>query len=150
MESSQTRDQTCVPCIGRQILIHCTTREVLFCSFTSCVNIGAFCIFLSLVFPYLNNNTVMYLLGLLWRNKCVFVYEVLSYMPSCSAKRIVFVDHTILTKCLFHLIWFENCCQQVFVDRWTPHVSVAWNSNCTPSFFRHTILNSSLLFSSLI
>ena len=30
---SQTRDQTCVPCIGRQILIHCTTREVL--SFTS-------------------------------------------------------------------------------------------------------------------
>ena len=31
--SSQTRDRTCVPCIGRQILIHCTTREVL--SFTS-------------------------------------------------------------------------------------------------------------------
>ena len=31
--SSQTRDRTCVPCIGRQILIHCTTREVL--NFTS-------------------------------------------------------------------------------------------------------------------
>ena len=28
MESSQTRGQTCVPCIGRQILIHCTTRDV--------------------------------------------------------------------------------------------------------------------------
>ena len=28
MESSQTRDRTHVPCIGRQILIHCTTREV--------------------------------------------------------------------------------------------------------------------------
>ena len=27
--SSQTRDRTHVPCIGRQILIHCTTREVL-------------------------------------------------------------------------------------------------------------------------
>ena len=27
-ESSQTRDQTHVPCIGRQILIYCTTREV--------------------------------------------------------------------------------------------------------------------------
>ena len=26
--SSRTRDQTCVPCIGSQILIHCTTREV--------------------------------------------------------------------------------------------------------------------------
>ena len=28
-KSSQTRDQTCVPCIGRQILILCATREVL-------------------------------------------------------------------------------------------------------------------------
>ena len=27
--SSWTRDQTCVPCIGRQILIHWATREVL-------------------------------------------------------------------------------------------------------------------------
>jgi len=27
--SSQTRDQTRVPCIGRQILNHWTTREVL-------------------------------------------------------------------------------------------------------------------------
>ena len=29
VESSQTRDQTPVPCIGRQILIHYTTKEVL-------------------------------------------------------------------------------------------------------------------------
>ena len=28
VESSWTRDRTCVPCIGRRILIHCTTREV--------------------------------------------------------------------------------------------------------------------------
>ena len=28
MESSWTRDQTHVPCVGRCILIHCTTREV--------------------------------------------------------------------------------------------------------------------------
>ena len=28
VESSQTRDRTRVPCIGRQIPIHCTTREV--------------------------------------------------------------------------------------------------------------------------
>ena len=26
--SSQTRDRTCVPCIGRRILNHCATREV--------------------------------------------------------------------------------------------------------------------------
>ena len=29
VSSSWTRDRTCVPCIGRQVLIHCTTREVL-------------------------------------------------------------------------------------------------------------------------
>ena len=28
VESSQTRDQTHVPCTGKQILIYCTTREV--------------------------------------------------------------------------------------------------------------------------
>ena len=27
--SSQTRDRTCAPCIGRRILIHCATKEVL-------------------------------------------------------------------------------------------------------------------------
>ena len=35
VESSQTRDWTCVPCIGRWILIHCTTREVQIVSFFS-------------------------------------------------------------------------------------------------------------------
>ena len=29
VESSPTRNQTCVPCIGRWIFIHCTTRKVL-------------------------------------------------------------------------------------------------------------------------
>ena len=28
VESSQIKDRTCVPCIGRQILTHCITREV--------------------------------------------------------------------------------------------------------------------------
>jgi len=28
VESPQTGDRTCVPCIGRQIPIHCTTTEV--------------------------------------------------------------------------------------------------------------------------
>ena len=31
MESSQTRDRTCVPCIGRWILIHCASKEVCRC-----------------------------------------------------------------------------------------------------------------------
>ena len=33
MESSWTRDQICVPCIGKWILIQCTTREVPVCLF---------------------------------------------------------------------------------------------------------------------
>ena len=33
VESSQTRDRTCVPCIDRQFLNHHTTREVLNNSF---------------------------------------------------------------------------------------------------------------------
>ena len=33
VESSQTRDRTRVPSIGRRILIHWTTREVLFAEF---------------------------------------------------------------------------------------------------------------------
>ena len=33
VESSQIRDQTCVPCVGRQIPIHFTTREILHVSF---------------------------------------------------------------------------------------------------------------------
>ena len=38
MGSSQTRDQTHVPCIGRRILNHCTTGEVLqFLFFVICV-----------------------------------------------------------------------------------------------------------------
>ena len=28
--SSRTRDRTCVPCVGRRVLNHCTTREVPF------------------------------------------------------------------------------------------------------------------------
>ena len=28
VESSWTRDQTCVPCLGRRIPIHCTSREI--------------------------------------------------------------------------------------------------------------------------
>ena len=33
VESSRTKDQTHVPCIGKQILYHCTTLEVLFSFF---------------------------------------------------------------------------------------------------------------------
>ena len=34
--SSPTRDRTCVPWVGRQILIHCTTREDLKTFFFGC------------------------------------------------------------------------------------------------------------------
>ena len=34
--SSQTRARTCVPCLGRRILNHCTTREALLCQLYFC------------------------------------------------------------------------------------------------------------------
>ena len=37
--SSQTRAWTCVPCIGRQIPNHCTTREALHRVFKKCIEI---------------------------------------------------------------------------------------------------------------
>ena len=37
VESSWTSNQTCAPCIGRQILNHWTTREVLFSFFYSSI-----------------------------------------------------------------------------------------------------------------
>ena len=57
-ESSQTRGGAHVPCIGRWILNHCTTREVLFFFFIlnlySVVYVSrAFIIFLSILFPNL-------------------------------------------------------------------------------------------------
>ena len=46
MRSSQTRDQTHIPCTGRWILNHCTTREVLnmtvFLSIHSLMDMGYF------------------------------------------------------------------------------------------------------------
>ena len=44
VESSQTRDPACVPCIGRQILTHCTTREFLGCYFRLVFIFEKFCI----------------------------------------------------------------------------------------------------------
>ena len=38
VESSQTRDRTCVPCVGRRILTHSATREVL-CFLRNCQNV---------------------------------------------------------------------------------------------------------------
>ena len=38
VESSQSRDQTCVACISRQILNHWTTREVQHSTFFSLIN----------------------------------------------------------------------------------------------------------------
>ena len=47
MKSSQTRDQTHVPCIGRHILIHSTTRKVQLLLFLSCKLLSHVCMFLT-------------------------------------------------------------------------------------------------------
>ena len=50
--SSRTRDRTCVPCIGRQILNHCATREapIYFCFINKFI-----CTLFFLNIPYISN-----------------------------------------------------------------------------------------------
>ena len=54
MESSQTRDQTHAPCIGRQILTHYATREIL-CIFFSCFFVRV----LPIMYASLNNMSII-------------------------------------------------------------------------------------------
>ena len=54
VESSLTRDQTRVPCIGRQILTHCATREIL-CIFFSCFFVRV----LPIMYASLNNMSII-------------------------------------------------------------------------------------------
>ena len=59
--SSQTRARICVPCIGRQILNHCATREALYCIFKSILKV---CFFLKFLFIYLFIYLFLAVLGL--------------------------------------------------------------------------------------
>ena len=45
--SSRTRDQTCVPCTGKQTLVHYITRKVFFLSFILSLSLSLFLIFVS-------------------------------------------------------------------------------------------------------
>ena len=69
--SSWTRDQTYVPCIGRQILNHWTTREVLSYRFLliTVIFIARYLIFLMLLLWFFFNSTKYNLITFLFRNK---------------------------------------------------------------------------------
>ena len=60
-ESSQTRTRTRAPCMGRQTLNHCVTREALFFSFVSCV----FGVIVKKILarPMLSSFSICFLLG---------------------------------------------------------------------------------------
>ena len=65
VESSQTRDRTCVPCIGRWFLIYCTTREVV------------------------NNSLKMFLLPVLWENHPSIHSSLLLYCPTWKISPLI-------------------------------------------------------------
>ena len=83
--SSQTRARTHVPCIGRQILNHCATREALPCYFDYCSFIvlseirlcllicsfssGLLCQFWSLMVPYNFQNVYIKCLPMIQSKK---------------------------------------------------------------------------------
>ena len=70
--SSQTRARTRVPCIGRQILNHCATREARFCPFL----IGLYVLLLS------GNSLVSFLVIIILDTNPLFIYVLQS--PSKS------------------------------------------------------------------
>ena len=68
VEASRTGDRTHVPCTGRQILIHCTTREALeiLCIFKTTFKIeGVFCL-LCHVFAWVLSHLIGWQEGKQW------------------------------------------------------------------------------------
>ena len=73
MRSSRKRDGTCVSCIGKQILIHCATREVL--------ALVSYFVVLSLNWLYLSSDIIVWLFNsstflLLWK-MYLFIWALL-------------------------------------------------------------------------
>ena len=92
--SSQTRARTHVPCIGRQILNHCTTREAptsfFFIMEFSALNIAVFC-YLSKILFFLNAKFMHYqnkphFQGLLWTHQEQGIPHSQSNRDSASKK----------------------------------------------------------------
>ena len=73
MRSSRKRDGTCVSCIGKQILIHCTTREVL--------ALVSYFVVLSLNWLYLLSDIIVWLFNsstfLLFWKMYLFIWALL-------------------------------------------------------------------------
>ena len=80
--SSQTRARTRVPCIGRQILNHCTTREapLVFLKY-SFLHVIFFCFPISYFYWILNSYYFIYI-------HFYYLYSLLnySYLPFCFPK----------------------------------------------------------------
>ena len=88
--SSRTRDQTCVPCIGRQVLNHCSTREVHpFCFKSQC-----------LLF-FLTNNAFLF---------CFVLFFVLPEQGTYVCIKNLFRQISFLLHDFLNGIWEAVCC----------------------------------------
>ena len=131
--SSQTRNRTCIPCIGRQSLNHWTMKEVLSPVFKWVqelyhLPIWAFCVVLGCTWVYwvVSSWKVVSWAGSL----CVGLFEDgLGGLLSC----VTWADVTLvscLTSCLLHSFFFAPCqwlgCRGPTVPSNSLEVSKGW------------------------
>ena len=105
VRSSRTRAQTRVPCIGRQILNHCTTREAqfLFFSYISIFTLLFCCSVLFSLICFFSSFSLIYIL---------FFYISISTLLFCCPVFFPFLFYFIISKsfllvCCFLALFFS-------------------------------------------
>ena len=95
--SSRTRDGSCVPCIGRQVLIHCTTREVLWLLFFKEKKFFAFTLTFTIPgAPYSFvwiHVSIWHHLPSAWRTSCSAALVVMNSLSFCLSQQSLFCLH---------------------------------------------------------
>ena len=82
--SSRTRARTCVPCVGRRILNHCATREVLIFGFKTCFGCPDGCPHSSLCVPAPSTPLQPRVLGIWGRPGSAGLSGIVRLLPAPS------------------------------------------------------------------
>ena len=124
--SSPTRDQTCVPCIGRQILYHWTTREVPITEYW--VEIPVLYSRSLLIIYFIYSSVYMLMVqgcGLLLN--CSFWMKCLSPL-FCSAQRFLPWTHTLPQPGGWSSIFQTLCCPEHSSTTHPSHLLYYWST----------------------
>ena len=125
--SSQTRARTCVPCIGRQILNHCATREAQFSSFLMYLFGFQWPWSVSVILSYACSNLNAWVLMGIWfisQRKCL----LLEFFFNINNITMNAFGHEVFVSVIVFLRWSafsEGCGRLAFFPRqcWITSVS---------------------------